>query len=287
MKQIPVKNIAPGHSKETVMGRFSIRDIAQLLQGKDLVHLLHRHDFNFILFLKKGSGIHVIDFIKYELTNNSLFFLRPGQVHQLYLKSSCKGFLLEFDPSFYIAKNSISELRWKKVTGTNCYLLHKAVALKVGTLLENIQHEFAAKEDGYLEAIKANLDLLFLETARLNRESSMQAVHGNPYSQDRFDELKNLLESKISTTKNVSEYAALMNMSAYQLNSVSKAAVGKTVSDLVTDQVILESKRYLLATSHQVKDIADILGYEDVSYFIRFFRKHTGHSPESFRKNFK
>jgi AraC family transcriptional regulator, transcriptional activator of pobA len=43
----------------------------------------------------------------------------------------------------------------------------------------------------------------------------------------------------------------------------------------------------LLATPNQIKDVADHLGYEDVSYFIRFFKKHTGHSPEAFRRNFK
>jgi AraC family transcriptional regulator, transcriptional activator of pobA len=63
--------------------------------------------------------------------------------------------------------------------------------------------------------------------------------------------------------------------------------VGKTVSALINEQIILEAKRYLLATHNQVKDIADHLGYEDVSYFIRFFKRHTGHSPEAFRKNFK
>jgi AraC family transcriptional regulator, transcriptional activator of pobA len=36
-----------------------------------------------------------------------------------------------------------------------------------------------------------------------------------------------------------------------------------------------------------VKEVADRLGYEDPSYFIRFFKKHTGQSPDSFRKNFK
>lgn len=49
---------------------------------------------------------------------------------------------------------------------------------------------------------------------------------------------------------------------------------------------ILEAKKYLLTTQYQVKDIADLPGYEDVSYFIRFFKKHTGYSPGAFRQNF-
>jgi YesN/AraC family two-component response regulator len=76
-------------------------------------------------------------------------------------------------------------------------------------------------------------------------------------------------------------------MSSYQLNLITKTSVGKTVLHLINEQIVLEAKRYLLATTNQVKEIADQLGYEDPSYFIRFFKKHTGHSPDTFRRNFK
>ncbi|WP_052324411.1 helix-turn-helix domain-containing protein [Haliscomenobacter hydrossis] len=78
-----------------------------------------------------------------------------------------------------------------------------------------------------------------------------------------------------------------MSLSPYQLNEITKSSVGKTASELINEHIVLEAKKYLLATSNQVKDIADLLGYEDFSYFIRFFKKHTGHSPEAFRHNFK
>jgi YesN/AraC family two-component response regulator len=61
--------------------------------------------------------------------------------------------------------------------------------------------------------------------------------------------------------------------------------MAKTASELINEYIILEAKRYLLATPNQIKEIADQLGYEDVSYFIRFFRKQTGYSPEAFRHN--
>ena len=77
-----------------------------------------------------------------------------------------------------------------------------------------------------------------------------------------------------------------MNLSSYQLNEITKTTIGKTASELINEHIILEARRNLLATSNQIKDIADHLGYEDVSYFIRFFKKHSGFSPEAFRLNF-
>jgi AraC-like DNA-binding protein len=109
----------------------------------------------------------------------------------------------------------------------------------------------------------------------------------NPYTQERFEEFLELLEKHSTTHKQVSQYTDVMNLSPYQLNEITKTTIGKTASELINEHIILEAKRHLLATPNQIKDIADHLGYEDVSYFIRFFKKHTNYSPEAFRRNFR
>ena len=95
------------------------------------------------------------------------------------------------------------------------------------------------------------------------------------------------METNITNNKQVSQYADMLNISTYQLNAITKTSLNKTPSELINEYIILESKRQLLATSNQVNQIADHLGYDDISYFIRFFKKHTEYSPEAFRNNFK
>src|SRR5262245_2398480 len=119
MAKIPVRRITQTTKEQVSSGSFKIRDVRNILAGKDMVHELHRHDFFFILALQKGKGIHEIDFTRYDVRDNSIFILRPGQVHRLELKANCTGFLMEFDPSFYQPKNTISSQRWKKVSGKN------------------------------------------------------------------------------------------------------------------------------------------------------------------------
>ena len=282
MKPIPVKQIAQSNSE-----RFSIRSLQQVLGEHDLQHELHRHAFYFILAVEKGSGIHEIDFIKYEVQDRSLFILRPGQVHRLELKAGSTGYLLEFDPVYYQPKDRISEQRWKKATGKNFCEPEAARFLRLQTLLATILDEYNNKHEGYTEAIRASLDLFFIEYTRQSSTPGKPANAESNYAQDRFEELMRLLETNIGSKKNVSDYTALLNLSAYQLNSITKTSVGKTVSELINEQIVLEAKRYLLATPAQVKEIADQLGYEDPSYFVRFFKKQTGHSPEAFRKENK
>jgi len=287
MKPIPVRQIGTTQTLHSNDGRFRVRDLQQVLNGSDLVHDLHRHDFYFVLAVQQGSGMHEIDFIQYPVQDNTVFILRPGQVHKLELKADTTGFLLEFDLSFYQPKNTIAEHRWKKASGKNFCEVEAARFTKLHTYLASIFREYSLKQEGYIEAVKANLDLFFLEYIRQSKHPNSIAKSESGYIQERFEELVRLLETNIVSKKNVSDYAGLLSLSAYQLNSIVKTSVGKTVSDLINEQIVLEAKRHLIATPAQVKEIADSLGYEDPSYFIRFFKKQTGQSPDTFRKNFK
>lgn len=194
---------------------------------------------------------------------------------------------MEFDSSFYQTTNTISEQRWKKAASKNYCKVEAARYRKLNNILTNIFDEFSVQSEGYIEAIRANLDLFFIEYARQSENPKKIVKPENGYTQERFEELLRLLETNIGRIKNVSQYAELLSLSPYQLNSITKASVAKTVSDLIDEQIILEAKRYLLATPNQIKEIANHLGYEDPSYFIRFFKKQTGLSPDAFRKNFK
>ncbi len=285
MKNIPVRHIHTVSKKKGHAASFNIRDVRDLLKGKDMTQELHRHDFFYVLALKKGAGSHAIDFTAHKISDNTVFFIRPGQVHQLTLKAASTGYLMAFNNDFYHPHDEASGQSLRKAGNTNVYQLDASRIKKILSILEYILDEYTNQPEGYAEVIKANLGILFIELVRQNAHSSP----GNTdfYAQQRLQEFTSLLEKHIYTFKQVSQYADMLNLSSYQLNAITKEALGKTCSELINEYIILESKRYLLATSNQVTQIAYQLGYEDVSYFIRFFKKHTGHSPEAFRANFR
>ena len=169
--------------------------------------------------------------------------------------------------------------------GTNFFRFDKASFKRTLSILNHIFHEHADQQQGFKETIKANLDIFFIELARRPVETSPARTVS--FMQERLDEFVRLLEIHICDHKKVSDYADMLNVSPYQLNTATKTYFRKTSSQMIDQQIILESKRFLLGTSNQVSQIALHLGYEDVSYFIRFFKKHTGYTPESFRHNFR
>jgi AraC family transcriptional activator of pobA len=287
MKKIPVRKLNTSPQLSATAESFKIRRLQDIVGDKDLVHDLHRHDFFFVLLVQRGSGQHIIDFTPYPVADDVVFILRPGQVHELKLMAGCTGYLMEFSTGFYHPAESSAGQRLRRASNSNCITPGAERVDRLMVLMDAIFREATLHENDYDDAIKAGLDIFFIEFNRAGSLSPVNVSASNPYLQERFETFQALVEKHIADRKQVSQYAQMMNLSAYQLNEITKSNVGKTASELITDHIILEAKRYLLATANQVKDIADILGYEDISYFIRFFRKHTGKTPELFRQHYR
>lgn len=283
MKEISIRQIKEPDFSEG----FSIRNIGTLLSEKDLVQELHRHDFFFVLFLEKGKGEHSIDFINYPVGDYSVFFMRPGQVHQLTLKQGSKGFLMQFNRGFYTPQETPVNFVLRKVSHKNHCPLSVEKFNKLLLQLSFILEEYSQKQDHYKDVIKASLEVLFIELVRQSSNPKKIANDGTNYSQNHLEDFLELLQKHIVTHKQVTQYAEMMHLTTFQLNKITKETVGKSCSQLINEHIILEAKRNLLATTNQVNQIAFDLGFEDPSYFIRFFKKHTNYSPEAFRKNFK
>lgn len=287
MKTIPIRQIASARKEQNTIGRFSIRKVQDILNGKGLQHDLHRHNFYFILLIEKGKGVHEIDFVPHPVTDQCVFMLKPGQAHQLQLTAGTTGYLLEFDTEFYHPIHKESVQRMRKASSKAFCQLEAGRFGKLHAILSFIFEEYSSKEEGYSDAIKASLEIFYIEMIRQSPDPENAGINGSAYTQEKFDEFLNLVETHFSTHKQVAQYTDMMSISSYQLNDITRSAVGKTASTLINEHILLEAKRHLLATPNQVKEIAGYLGYEDPSYFIRFFKKHTGVSPDVFRRNFK
>ncbi len=271
MKSIPVRYISTAQKEPDFSCNFSIRDIKELLNGKDMVQELHRHDFFFILVLKKGAGYHEIDFTQYEVGNYSVFLMRPGQVHQLTLNAGSTGYLMQFNTDFYYPNDIASAQLLRKASNKNLCQLDAKRVKKLLIILTYIFQEYIDKKEGYQEVIKSSLSIFFIEFVRHRQNKKISSYDISSYTQEQLEIFLDFLETHIATHKQVSQYAGLMYLSIYQLNAVTKAALNKTPSELINEHIILEAKRHLLATSNLVNQIADQLGYGDISYFIRFF----------------
>ena len=66
----------------------------------------HRHDFYTVLLVKKANAKHYIDFNAYEMKGSEVFFVSPGQVHQIVEKEKSYGYAFMFSVDF-LSRNNI------------------------------------------------------------------------------------------------------------------------------------------------------------------------------------
>lgn len=92
-----------------------------------------------------------------------------------------------------------------------------------------------------------------------------------------------LLEDYYTTEKNVNFYAEKLNLSAKRLNQILKQRIGKTINQVLQERTLTEAKHLLFIGKKSIKEIAYTLGFQDASYFSRFFKKMTKLSPDDFR----
>lgn len=283
MSEIPFRSLATAPTSLRLSENFDIRSIEQVLGGSDVVQALHRHDHYFLLVLTNGEGVHECDFRPHALMPRTIYAMRPGQVHRLELKAGSTGYILQFKADFLATSDPGARLVLRRAGHLEAYRTDAERYGELRMLLDRIARAYASQQEGHLHIVRAYLGA-FLADLVLQAPVPAPASGAKGYTQERLEELLELIEANVHRVKEVATYAALMHLSTYQLNAIAKAGTGRTCSELITDQLILEAKRYLLATTDQVTQVADRLGYDDPSYFIRFFKKHTGHTPEGFRK---
>lgn len=266
---------------------FDIKILEKLVDDFQFTSRPHRHDFYNILFISEGAGEHTIDFVTYEVKPCSIFFLTPGQVHSWNLSNDVKGFTIFFTPEFYLMDGSIKKL-------LDIPFFHTLInqpylyldCLKDHTVSQAIQHIFDENLKNEFDShtiIRAYLDIIL---TRLTRHYTKSWVNKQPSSLTfKIRELESLVEKHYKEVKLPKAYAEKMNISPKHLNEICKKGLNKTPGDLVQERVMLEIKRLLAYSPKNVSEIAHELNFSDKSYFNRFFKKHTGLTPEQFRAN--
>ncbi|QDK77573.1 helix-turn-helix domain-containing protein [Spirosoma sp. KCTC 42546] len=95
---------------------------------------------------------------------------------------------------------------------------------------------------------------------------------------------RQLLTRHILSKRTVNEYADLLAVTPNHLNKCVKETTGKPASVLIAEMLLLEAKVLLGQPGLSISEIAYRLSFDDLSYFARFFKKHTGLNPTNYRQ---
>lgn len=250
----------------------------------------HIHTFYQIIWFTSGKGTHSVDFNGYEVSENTLFFISKGRIHH-FDGREYEGYIIHFNESF-IADNE---------NYTNIFLKHNIfdsfekeplfrIKFSDNGELRNIANQmqseinmpnrFAHRE--YLK-ILLHLFLIVIQRFGIRKDCSGLSIH-NP-SHTLFVRFRNLLEENFHVVHTVSEYAGLLNISGKTLTNCTNEISHQTPLQIINERLSLEAKRLLAYSDMNVNEVGFELGFEDPSYFVKFFKRHAKMLPGDFRKS--
>lgn len=288
---IPQIKFSPSNDKDLGIEIIELSEIYKRSKDESIGFATkpHRVFFHNLLYIAQGSGTHFIDFNTYSVQAGSVVFINKNQVHAFDLINKPQGKLIIFTDAFLATIFSTM----KTPLFAPCHLLKSyspAYSLANNTrgtcdvLLSEINKEYQL----------ANTDLSFLNllfSALLTKlTSARQQLYEQHLSESRaknFTLFIALLESNYTTIRDAKDYAGMLNMTYKSLNQICKLATNQTTKQLIDAHIILEAKRKLSIEDIRVQQLADKLGFDEVTNFVKYFKKHTFLTPSQFKKSLK
>ena len=99
-----------------------------------------------------------------------------------------------------------------------------------------------------------------------------------------FNRFMMLMERDYKQSRDVNYYANLIHITSKYLTNIVRQVTGHTPKTIIDQYVILQLKMQLQRTSQSIKEIAWEYHFTDVSFFCRYFKKHTGLTPQQVRE---
>ncbi|HJH63485.1 MAG TPA: helix-turn-helix transcriptional regulator [Bacteroides mediterraneensis] len=250
----------------------------------------HIHSFYQIIWFRKGTGVHYVDFKEYPVADNTMFFISPGQIHYFETGRQVEGVVIHFNESFLSDEGS-SENVFLKYNVFNAfdaspyYLIRRENAGKLALLVNEMEEEI--RNEGlfaHSDLLKYLIKMLLIYVQRTGERGHGLPLCINNAANRTFVRFRQSLEHHYRSMHTVKEYAAHLNVSTKTLTNCVYESSHSTPLALINDRIVLEAKRQLLHSSLKVKEIAFQLGFEDPSYFIKFFKRYVGCLPAEFRE---
>jgi len=287
-KNIPTYAICNLLNQENKKEDFVILDLNTFLTFQaSLIASAHRHHFYQLLFITEGSGIHTIDFNNYNIEKGELYILAPGQIHKWLFHPSTCGYVINFTTDFFasfLCRNDyLHDFSFFIGNGNNSRIKLDVFYDVIETTFVKIDHEYKDKEHGNLDLIRIYLLALFHELEKALGKQN-EAIYANKPQMDLLNRFDKLLEANYINKKRPKEYAELLFVTPNHLNAVCQKIRNISAGEVIRNRILLEAKRLLTNSLLTISEIAYQLNFADNSYFSRFFKKHTGKSPENFRK---
>ena len=222
------------------------------------------------IWVQEGKLTLIVDHVEIEMEQDEI--ISVSNLHRTEFKNVSGRYLaLLFNENFYGIYKHEKEVSCSGVlfSGTSG-IVHLRLPIADSELLHEV-------------VLRLLLKRFIILCTRLARKQ----LSGFPVNEKGFDIIQRyyvLVDNHFKEKKQVQAYAALLHRSPKTLSNLFAAYGMPSPLKIIQERVVTEAKRLLLHTSHSIKEISVILGFESVGTFSRFFKNMTGENTSAYRK---
>ncbi|AKD55428.1 helix-turn-helix domain-containing protein [Spirosoma radiotolerans] len=247
----------------------------------------------YMIGLKNIKGGHwLYGRTRFDHEKGSMVFWKPRQVIEIKnLELEEDGFIMLFHEDFLLGNVLQSEIQkyafFDYETDEALHLAPKEEKV-IARLFESIESEYTNNQDEFSkDIILVNIHSLLKYAERFYKR---QFINRKELSGKTVTTFNRLLDDYIHEDKfykeglpTVAYLASALNMSPRYLSNALKIETGKTAQELIHIALINVAKNKLRESEYNVSEIALSLGFENMSYFSKLFKKEVGKSPKDFK----
>jgi len=285
---IPVYNLKDGSG-------FTITKLIGNIQSLETEEKPHIHNWQEIIYIKSGKGIHIIDDKRHELTPKTFYLIGQGQVHNFIFGEELDGYMIRFTkeflpPSSLQYKNTLNSTLLGNFFDTNELQITGKEIVHYENLLSELLYEHSKHDQIYA---KTEIIQYLLLTLLTKLERRLRSLYKDQISQTKdfdssiYHSFVSLIEEHYKLHKPVEFFTKQLGIDNRKLSCITRKVSNKTPKRILNERIMIEAKRMLHFTNFTLKEISYDLGYDDPSYFSRYFKLYTGSNPKKYRENYK
>lgn len=242
------------------------------------------------IWVQNGNLTLEIDHVVMTLKQDEIIPLTP--LHHIEFKEINGDYLtLLFNSNFYCIFGHDNEVSCNGFlfNGTSD-IMHLRLSQEQKEILLDItskfRNEYLIKDNLQEEMLRILLKRFIISCTRFAREK-FSINHEKEKSFDIIRQFFVLVDNHFKEKKQVQDYAEMLHRSPKTLTNMFSSYGFSSPLRIIHERTEAEAKRLLLYSTKSAKEIAEILGFEDLPSFSRFFKNMTGESITDFRKKRK
>lgn len=251
---------------------------------------IHRESFYCIILITGGEESITVNGHSRTVTTGDVICSIPGEIWEWNTDTKLEGFVIIFEEQFLLSffndLHFLSRFHYLKADRNSPFLipdnsLWQRLMQQVEAMKQEMEYTLA-KDAHILRALLYGT-LILLDRAECVSVANPKTVEtpNNRY----LNKFVKLVTDKCHSEHNVEFYADQLCITSNYLNKIVKENFGVSAKLYIQQKLYDEAKRLLEYTFLNISEISEELNFNSPSYFIRFFRKHSGITPLQYREN--